>query len=564
MSGEKNTPSNVTRLARSLEHVALDDKDKVWQQIVWYDSGVGTSFSGVENFAGNWMGAGLEGNIIEAYNFVVLNYTEGDQIMCFGFSRGAYTARSIAGLISDIGICEPRNMHLFPEIWELYKKGKAGEKFYGSDAYFEWVDGKGMEKQPEDLGYKNCNYKWEKPPHGDWNAVSREIEVVGVFDTVGALGLPSIRGWDPLFWQEKPNYFNVKLNRNIKHAFHALALDEHRESYTPTLWYIPEVDKPETGDIENQIRLKDEAEAKWYSAQLDRTVSQQTKQELKLAYNKARRGLIIMEENLKDEPELLQVWFPGVHINVGGGSTNTLKNKGDLEEISNITFAWLLDQIRPYLGVNQTTVNQEARARQNYIDEINARVDEYETMLAAKKEATAQESWAQWVTRSVGSAASSIMQPLTGTGKPPIRRDRGWGTGAWVESYTSIYKANGSKPRTPGNYAKDTKQTTLGRTFESVHPTVGYRMHVTRDLEDEKLRYKPLGENKVVRQKKPGGGWEYLIDGVTLSEYKMKSFDSFGGEPSFERLAIEGEPAWEYVKKLDEENEVRPGQSINE
>ena len=118
---------------------------------------------------------------------------------------------------------------------------------------------------------------------------------------------------------------------DIKHAFHALALDEHRESYTPTLWYIPEVDKPETGDIENQIRLKDEAEAKWYSAQLDRTVSQQTKQELKLAYNKARRGLIIMEENLKDEPELLQVWFPGVHINVGGGSTNTLKNKGDLE-----------------------------------------------------------------------------------------------------------------------------------------------------------------------------------------------------------------------------------------
>lgn len=106
VSGEENSPSNVTRLARSLNRVAKQD-GKVWQQIVWYDSGIGTTSGWLGKKLEGAIGAGIEGNIIEAYNFVVLNWTPGDQVLCFGFSRGAYTARSIAGLISDIGICKP-------------------------------------------------------------------------------------------------------------------------------------------------------------------------------------------------------------------------------------------------------------------------------------------------------------------------------------------------------------------------------------------------------------------------------------------------------------------------
>lgn len=72
---------------------------------------------------------------------MVLNWAPGDQVLCFGFSRGAYTARSIAGLISDIGICEPRQLQDFPEIWEAYKSNYKGERFQGSDAYYDYIDG---------------------------------------------------------------------------------------------------------------------------------------------------------------------------------------------------------------------------------------------------------------------------------------------------------------------------------------------------------------------------------------------------------------------------------------
>lgn len=218
VSGLKNSPSNVTRIARTLERIGVDKDGKTWDQVVFYDSGVGTTSSKIGKMHEGAIGAGLEGNVIEAYNFVALNYTPGDQIFCFGFSRGAYTARSIAGLISDIGICSPRDLNDFPDIWELYKKGKAGERFYGSDAWWEWLDGKPADEQPKDLGYRNENFIWEKRPHGDWAVCpeSREIEVVGVYDTVGALGLPSILGYDVKlpFGPDKPGFHNVQLNRS--------------------------------------------------------------------------------------------------------------------------------------------------------------------------------------------------------------------------------------------------------------------------------------------------------------------------------------------------------------
>lgn len=201
-------PSNVTRLARDLERVAIDEEGNEWQQIVWYDSGVGTTsgFLGIR-YEG-MVGSGLEGNVIEAYNFVVLNYNEGDKIYCFGFSRGAYTARTIAGLISDIGICEPSRLHKFHELWEAYKANEAGTRFFGSQAYWDFFDGEVSETKPDG--------SFGTAGRENWATGGHEIEVVGVFDTVGAIGLPAFHGYKVRFpfGPDKSGFHNVSLNRS--------------------------------------------------------------------------------------------------------------------------------------------------------------------------------------------------------------------------------------------------------------------------------------------------------------------------------------------------------------
>ena len=105
-----NVPSNITRIARYLLKVGKDAKGEQWQQLVYYDAGIGTGASSIEAAREGMTGSGFVGNVIEAYNFIVLNYNPGDQIFCFGFSRGAYTARAVAGLVTDIGIVKPRDM----------------------------------------------------------------------------------------------------------------------------------------------------------------------------------------------------------------------------------------------------------------------------------------------------------------------------------------------------------------------------------------------------------------------------------------------------------------------
>lgn len=217
-SGKKNVPSNITRLARELDRVGVDADGKEWQQVVWYDSGVGTtSLLGRE--AEGATGSGLEIKVIDAYHFVALNWVPGDKVYCFGFSRGAFTARSIAGLISDIGICEPRMLQHFSELWGLYKANKE-DRFYGSAAYWDFMNGQLEEPLPEDAGYKGCNLKWKDKPKGDWASTceSREIEMVGVYDTVRALGMPSLRGIQFGSWfglgPEEYEFYNAKLNRS--------------------------------------------------------------------------------------------------------------------------------------------------------------------------------------------------------------------------------------------------------------------------------------------------------------------------------------------------------------
>lgn len=160
------------------------------------------------------VGLGLDHNIREAYTFIARNYSEGDQIFCFGFSRGAYTARCIAGFISDVGICEPGQLQHLPEIWALYKQTRAGERFLGSDRYWAFVE----EPEPAGAISKDGKTQWKTRENPKWysKAEPREIEVVGVFDTVGSLGLPAICGLDLqiMLGFDKDCYHNVALNRS--------------------------------------------------------------------------------------------------------------------------------------------------------------------------------------------------------------------------------------------------------------------------------------------------------------------------------------------------------------
>jgi uncharacterized protein (DUF2235 family) len=111
---KENIPSNVTRLTRYLFKMGRDIQENDWQQlVVYYDVGIGTGIHTMEAKRQGLAGSGFVGNVIEAYSFIVLNYNPGDKIFCLGFSRGAYTARAVAGPVTDIGIIQPRDMQDF-------------------------------------------------------------------------------------------------------------------------------------------------------------------------------------------------------------------------------------------------------------------------------------------------------------------------------------------------------------------------------------------------------------------------------------------------------------------
>jgi hypothetical protein len=120
-------------------------------------------------------------------------------------------------LISDLGICSKIDIQDFPEVWKLYKKSHTavtGERFYGSDAYFDWHDGKPADPQPEER--QNDRIVWESLGRGEWaRPGSRQVEVVGVFETVGALGFPEVFGYEMPQWltrTDKPEWHNVGLS----------------------------------------------------------------------------------------------------------------------------------------------------------------------------------------------------------------------------------------------------------------------------------------------------------------------------------------------------------------
>ncbi|KAG1770297.1 hypothetical protein EV702DRAFT_672375 [Suillus placidus] len=190
--GTAQFPTNVIRLARSVRDHTTDGKE----QIVFYQSGVGSE----ANFAGDpvtgttalqALGTAVASKIRDAYGFVAQNFQVGDEICIFGFSRGAYTARKLSGLIDRIGLLTRDNLGLFFTIWR------------------ELMDGK-IPTIPLDT---------RKP----------RIKCVGVWDTVGSVYATI----DALQIKD------TSLPVTVDIALHALSFQEDRKAFLPTLWTIP-------------------------------------------------------------------------------------------------------------------------------------------------------------------------------------------------------------------------------------------------------------------------------------------------------------------------------------
>ena len=198
-------PTNVVRLAYRVAKRAGPVP-----QIVYYDQGVGTG-NAIDRLSGGALGEGLEDNIHDAYRFLVANYEPGDELFLFGFSRGAFTARSIVGMIRKCGILHRGAVHQYGAALDMYRN----------------------EARPDEDAPTAF-----RASHSVTGADAIRVRFIGVWDTVGALGIP-LRGLRGLT-REKYQFHDTELSSVVAHACHALAIDEHRTPFEPTLWsYVP-------------------------------------------------------------------------------------------------------------------------------------------------------------------------------------------------------------------------------------------------------------------------------------------------------------------------------------
>jgi len=202
-SGERH-PTNVTKIARGI----LPRSARGIDQITYYHDGVGTA-AGLDHYTGGAFGEGVEANIRELYRFLVYNYELGDEVFFFGFSRGAFTVRTLAGFMNKFGFLQKGDDYCVPDLYDCYESGQGP----GTDAWTK--------------AFQNVRNPRPCPP----------IKFIGVWDTVGALGAPGFVG--QYLNKDKYKYHDVELNPNIHNAYHALAIDERRSPFTPNLWSRP-------------------------------------------------------------------------------------------------------------------------------------------------------------------------------------------------------------------------------------------------------------------------------------------------------------------------------------
>ncbi len=276
---DRNDSTNIFHLYTMIGDIGLDGKP----QITYYDEGVGTHWW--DKITGGLLGTGLDENIRQAYAWLIENYNEGDEIFVFGFSRGAFTARSLSSLLSSCGLLRPGSPLTIRQLFEAYSKMRPSKGWLGLMQRVFGIGGKDFRPFYELLHlkyevkkmYPSIDLEFYLPSTERWllkSTRSVHIKFLGVFDTVGSMGLDAFG----IFWLLTGiwSFHNANPSRVVEHGFQALAIDEHRKNFSHITWnkFIP-----------------DESERK----------TNQTK---------------------TNEPDIHQRWFVGAHANIGGGYSN--------------------------------------------------------------------------------------------------------------------------------------------------------------------------------------------------------------------------------------------------
>ena len=198
LDGTWNGPEDQTNVARLAAYIK--PYDGYIHQRFYYGPGVGTRRS--QRLRGGVLGYGLTDNLLAAYDWLSRRYHVGDEIWIFGFSRGAYTARSLAGMVRKCGLLRISTPGLLQAAEKLYRQ---------------------TELHPEDHACKAFRNKYSQ---------TTRIHFMGVWDTVGALGIPGtfVSEFGKYAWHD------TRLSGIVDRAYHAMALDEHRAVYDVALW----------------------------------------------------------------------------------------------------------------------------------------------------------------------------------------------------------------------------------------------------------------------------------------------------------------------------------------
>ena len=237
--GGKGNGTNVWRL-----YNAVNLRSSAREQITHYDDGVGTDDNKYLRAFGGAVGWGFSNNVKRAYRFLTNTWNDGDHIYMFGFSRGAYTVRALAAFVAKCGVIE----------------GIRGKTL-----------GDAIDKLVNDYHEKRIDENYDAMPITG----PIDIQFVGVWDTVSAIGLPFDILLKQLIVNSRLFPFKFKdhsLSEHVKRGWHALALDDERRTFHPVMW--------------------------------------------------------------KARPGIEQVWFSGVHSNVGGGYPK--------QEVEHVALEWMI------------------------------------------------------------------------------------------------------------------------------------------------------------------------------------------------------------------------------
>ena len=234
---------NPTNVVHTANNIASIDKNGI-PQIVYYDEGVGTKKG--EKWRGGIFGKGLLENIADAYRFLVFNYDVGDEIYIFGFSRGAFSARSFGGLILHSGIVSRLNVKSIPEAVVRYSRRKKDAdhmrpellQFRNECSPHICVDEEEYEWRLQNNGCTakgNSSAETETSNDVVFKPHILRIKYIGVWDTVGSLGIPKSLSIS-YFVNKKHQFHDANLSGFVTSARHAVAIDEQRKSFEPTVW----------------------------------------------------------------------------------------------------------------------------------------------------------------------------------------------------------------------------------------------------------------------------------------------------------------------------------------